>query len=282
MANATKWAAIGLDSVLLSVRGSSGYFAGWAGLTTASTPNTGSGLYRFIGAQSLPVGMNEAVFKSILGDDGVVTTFQFDSTDPVAGTMEQGVEDIAVSSKAENTTNYALGEWTMSALGGKLGSQNAFMALVVRKAVAKDTSNDGTAGFINELWFNWKLTAQDDEGRSHQQEGKFRYGVAADSSTVTPWGTTCLATFGVTSRMMMRWFTPNRFAMECFVGNNANAAIPLTYTPISTAKTKAFKVSDGSALTVSSVSTGGKTATVSAAPASGEVDVVLYETSDSY
>lgn len=282
MANATKWAAIGDEALLLSVRGASGYFAGWAGLTAASTPNTHSSLYKFAGVQALPLGLNEQVSKSINGDDGIVATFNFPSTDPVSATLEMGVEDLDVAAKVAGMTNYALGEWTMSALGGTITTKQAMIALNVRKAIALDSSNNGVQGYVNELWYNLTLDPLDDEGRSHQTEGKFRYAVVANPSTVLPWGVTNLVAHGATERYFSRFFTPNRFALEVHIGNNSNADIPLTYTPISTAKTKAFNGATGGALTVSSVSTGAKTATVSAAPASGAITVVVYETTDTY
>jgi hypothetical protein len=65
----------------------------------------------------------------------------------------------------------------------------------------------------------------------------------------------------------------------CFVGDGAITAIPLAYAPVDTANTKAYNFTDNTALTVSSVSVPGKTATVSAAPGSGKICFVFYGTS---
>lgn len=60
--------------------------------------------------------------------------------------------------------------------------------------------------------------------------------------------------------------------------NSAVETTALDYTPTTAAQTKAWNGTTGGALTVSSINTGTKKVTLSAAPASGVPVVIMYQT----
>lgn len=276
VANVIRWAGAGLDAVHACYRGSTGFAAGFSNLTAASTPGTGSGMRRLLGAQAYPIAVPDTVKKPILGDDGVQATFQFQSADTVAGTLELGVEDVTWAAAADGSTNYTLGDWTMNSSGGAIGNPGDFMFLVTRQASGKDSSNDGSAAFENEIWMNMAAVPLGDEGRAHQREGKFRYALTADTSSSTPWGVSVLSAFGLSVRHNLRFITTNRLMMHTIIGDGSTAAFVVDYTPVSATKTKAFTAA-GAAAAIASITAGTKTITFSSAPANTVVVVILYE-----
>lgn len=276
VANVIRWSGAGLDAVHACYRGSTGFAAGFSNLTAASTPGTGSGMRRLLGAQAYPIAVPDTVKKPILGDDGVQATFQFQSADVVAGMLEQGVEDIIWAAATDGSSNYTLGDWTMNSSGGAIGNPGDFMFLVTRQASGKDSSNDGSAGFENEIWMNMAAVPLGDEGRAHQREGKFRYALTADTSSSTPWGATMLATFGLSVRHNFRWVTTNRVMMHTIVGDGSTVAFVVDYAPTTVAKAKAFTAA-GVAAPITSVTPSTKTITFTTAPANTVVVIIIYE-----
>jgi hypothetical protein len=83
---------------------------------------------------------------------------------------------------------------------------------------------------------------------------------------------------GFTESQYLRFTGENPPVMEKWDGNNTLATFNLNWTPISVAKTTVYV--NGTAATVSSVDTGAKTLTLSAAPANASEVVAWYETSD--
>lgn len=278
MANTIKFTAAGLDAIHAAYRGSSGYMAGWSNLTSASTAGTGSGMRRLIGAQDFPIAPQDTNSVVVNGDDGIMGTFLFESTNAITGTMSLGVKDITFSAAVRGETNLAVGEWTATFEDGAPTSQPALMYLVTRRALDEDSGTTGVARFQNTLWMN-VATVDLGSAYSHQAAAKYDYKLTCNKSDYTPFGTTVASSSGSTYKASMTWVSTNRTMFHCWVSDGTATAITVDYTPVSTAKSKAYKISDGSALTVSSVNTSAKTITLSASPPSGTVVVVWYECS---
>lgn len=277
MANTIKYVAAGLDAVHAAYRADTGaYMAGWSNLTTSSTAGTGSGMRKLTGAQDFPLAPQDTNVVQVRGDDGLQGTFQFESDSPITGQLVMGVKDLTFSAATRGETALAIGEWTMVAEDGSPTAQPNLMYLVTRRAISKDSATDGAALFENRLWYNCQ-TIDKGSALSYQADAKFNYNITANKSAYTAWGTTCAASFNSTYKCSTVWVSTNRTMLHCWVADGTAMAVTVDYTPVSSAKSKAYKVSDGSALTVSSVSAGSKTITLSAAPTTGTVVVLIYE-----
>lgn len=280
MANEVKWTAAGLDAVHAAYRGASGYMAGFANLTAANT-DTGSGMRRLNAAQTAPVPIPAPVVKPILGDDGVRDSYLFQSADPNQGILEFGEQDNTFVQGAEGTTAAAaVGDYTFYGRGGSIANPKKMMYLLTRQAHAFD-SGSGAPGFENELVLDALTKALNDESKAHQQEGKQRLQITFNEANTTFWGAlmSLSTVFSVARRQSIVWFSQYRSMLHLWVGDgSADATTPLDYTPVSAATTKAWNFATGAALTVSSINTSTKEVTLSAAPASGVLVAILYQT----
>lgn len=276
--NGVKWTAAGLDAVHVAYRGSSGYMAGFANLTASGT-NTGSGMRRLVGAQTAPFSIQDVVIKQILGDDAVLDSYQFASTAVQQGVLEIGATDTAFELAADGTAKETVGVYDFIGRGGTIANPGTFMFLLTRQAHGQDSGNAGQAGFENELVMYTRVKALGDNNKAHQAEGKMRYNVTFNDSTVTPWGPTTTTAFSATKRMSVVWTSTQRSMLHCWIGDGtAVLTTALDYTPVSAATTKSFNFTTVAADTVSSVNTSTKIVTLSAAGASGDIHVLVYQT----
>lgn len=276
MPNITKWAASGLHANLMGKRGSSGYFAGFAGLTAANT-NTASSMRLLKGAVEAASPVPTVVRSANRGENGEIARFAFKGSNPDLTFTFEGY-DADLGAAMNRDTIMTEGEWDHVPEGGILSVQN-MMALVIRDAVSLETDSYGTPGYENALYMS--VGGRLEVGNAaYQAAGQVLAQLVANEVEKTHKGTTWLASHGKITGMVSRWFSERPCALTCFIGDNAEDEIPLGFTPISTAKTKAYLWSTGAALTVSSVNTTTDTATLSAAPASGAIVTVVYEQSD--
>lgn len=276
--NSTKWTRGGLDAIHVSYVGSGGFLAGWSNLTAAST-NTGSGMRRLSAAQTAPFGIKEPVVKNILGDNGVFDTFTWASTDTNQGILEVGANDETFGLGTDGLTAKTVGIYTFYPTGGSVANPGTFAFLLTRDAHGQDSATAGSSGWENELIFYTKVKDLGDEDRAHQKEGKSRYLVTFNEARYLPFGTTSTTEFSVYSRQSMIWPSDKRSMCHCWVADGtATATTALDYTPDTATTTKAWDFTAGTALTVSSINTSTKVVTLSAAPTSGHIIFIIYQT----
>jgi hypothetical protein len=252
--------------------------AGAANLTTANT-GTGSGMRRMKGAFDVPLAVRQAEFANIPGDGGIIAKLPRKSVADANFVLSLSPRDQVIENMVQGTSLYSLGEWDMSKLGGSKSLKDMIL-MASRVAANWESGSENTPGYENLLIASSYLDPSGDEGFANQREGKARFNGTTNEVTKLPWGESVLTKFGLAKGEAFSWFSEFPCVLEAFVGDNIIVAIPLTYTPKTAAKTKAFTFSTGAAVTVSSVDTTAKTATVSAAPASGAIVGLIYETSD--
>lgn len=274
--NVINWQAAGLDAIHVAYRGSSGYMAGWANLAAADE-GEGSGMRRLWLAQTIPMPLPEPIRRTNFGDNTRGKTFTFENPELNNALLQLGTFDIDAENAFEGTTAYELGDWTFRGRGGNKGNPGSFMLLVTREADSDDTGNEGP-GFENQIVFNNEIAALGQEQKAHQELGPNRYSITPDYSSVLPWGVAMSTAFGTSRRLDTTWFSQKRAMMYVFVGDGTVDDIVVDYVPVSdVAKIKAFNALTGAALTVSAVTPGTKTITLSAAPTAGVVVVLIYE-----
>lgn len=276
MPNITQWASAGLYAVQVAQRGSTGHMAGWAGLEAADT-DTESSMRLLIGGVTAPSPLPQATRVRNRGRDTFIAEHVFDAPPNDFNIVFEDF-DGDVSALINTLTVFTLGEWDIVPEGGPTTFQ-AMYWLFTRHAISKETATDGTAGFENLLVLN--SSGRVEPGTmDFQAPGTFTIVATASPVTETPYGTTALASHGQQTIVTERWFSEYPCSMTCFVGDNSEVDVGLGFTPISTDKTKAYNVDTGAALTVSSVNTSTDEAVLSAAPASGALCLVVYETTD--
>lgn len=273
--NASLWDAAGLDAIHVAYRNTLGYMAGFGNLNAASTHNTGSGMRRLLMAQSAPLAIPEPVEKPINGDDINYDTFFFGSADPQSGLLEVGQDDNAFSIAADGTTAKAVGIYSFYGQGDSIANPGNFMFLLTRQA----HENAQSAGFENELFLNCRVKALGSDNRQFQTEAKFRYKVSFNQSAKLPWAEAISSAMGVSYRRSIKWASLYRCMFHIWIADgSASTTTAFDYAPVDAASTKAWRADTGAALTVNSVSVGGKTATLSAAPPDTTPVILLYQT----
>jgi hypothetical protein len=277
--NISEFISTDLTALHGSYRGVGGYLAG-AGNLDATDAGTGSGMRRIQGALSVPVAVSSPTFVSIPGDGGNIGKLRRKSTADVTFELQTSPRDLVWESMVQGTTVYALGDWDMGVLGGNNKALKDMTLLAHRPAASKEASSENSTGYENLLIMSALLDAIGDDGFGNQDVGISRFAGTMQMVTKLPWGVTVLAASGVQTGEVFGWFSEYPTMLECFVADGIIVAIPLTYAPVTAAKTKVFNFTTGAAMTVSSVNVGSKTATISAAGTDEDILCVVYETTD--
>jgi hypothetical protein len=274
--NITQWAAGGLSAIQVGARGPNGYFTGFANLTTADEGET-SGMHRIRGsvsAASPTSGINRIRNR---GENGWVATRLFQS-EPPDFTLGFEAQDLDAEVALSGGQLYTLGELTMILRGQSLPDLQDTVTLLTREATSLEAAATGE-GYANLLILSSKYRGV--PGNSEWQAvNAFELQGTADPVLLSPWGAALEAAFGKSDGTTIEFFSTYPVTLDCFIGDNTIDDIPLTYTPISTAKTHAFRQDTGAALTVSAVNTPADTVTVSAAPSAGLPVLILYQTEE--
>lgn len=278
MANIEQWISADLTAVHIAYRGVGGYMAGAAKLLTSDTGES-SGMHLLDGATDIPIAVSGAQYVNIPGNGGIIARLPRKSTDVPTFVVTVSPRDIAAENMCQDRSKYAVGEWDKVGIGGAKRLSDMIL-LAHRGGASWEPSSRNSPGYENLLIPSLYLDPAGDQGFANQREGASRFNGTTNGVTKLPTGVSVLTAFGDPVVEAVSWFSDYPTMFEVFVGDGTIDDIPLTYAPISTAKTKAFLFSDGSTLTVSSVNTSSKLATLSAAPASGAIVVVEYETSD--
>jgi len=275
--NVAEWAAAGLSAIQIGERSPEGYFVGYAGLTTDDS-GTNSGMHRLKAAITAPVGIPEPVRVNTRGDnDPKRHVFFFKGAGDNGFTLDMGSTDVAAEAFMQGSTVYTLGQWDMAVRGISLPAFTDMVMLLTRQAQSDEDGNSGN-GYENLLIFSTNGLPLGDDQFDFQGEGGARYTCSANAADILPWGVSLTTANSTSDGLTYSWFSEYPCTLESFVGDGSTVAIPLTYPPVSILKTQVFRADTAAASTVSSVSTGGMTATVSVAPTDEKYYIVVYET----
>lgn len=278
--NISQWAGDNLVAIQVGLL-IGGRFAGFAGLTAADTGDN-SGMRRLRGSIRVPVaGAPPPDRVPRIADGGIIATFTRANTDVRRFEMELAGPDIDFEAMIQDATKYVLGQWDMIMRDTDTAPTAKFVIIATRYADSQESGSLNEKGYENLICLNASIVALGDDGMAVEEFGSASYDVVLDKVTVLPWGITADTAFTLASGGRTVVFASEYpITMEAFIGDNTIDDIPLSYTPISTAKTYAFDFDGAAALTVSAVNSPADTATVSAAPGSGVEVVVIYETAD--
>ena len=277
MSNITKFAAGGLRKVQVGVRGSGGFFAGFAGLTAADTGEV-SGMRVVDGAVTAPSPASNRNLVYPRKDDGYGKPFNFEGQPNEFGLvfeqMDKDLKNLLIG-----TTLYTVNEWDFSAGGVQGQTYQDTIWLLTREGYSTEPGSEGEPGFDNMLILSSTFSV--DEGdMAFQAVGDVTYTGSPSAVSKLPWGVSTVSVFGKAAMQVVTFFTQYVPTLVCFIGDGTEDEIALPVTPISVAKTKFWNFDTGAALTTSSVNTSTDTATLSAAPGSGVEVVGVVETTD--
>ena len=279
--NISQFIAAGVDQVQWGVLDSTGYFMGTAG-TLANGADAGMGL--IVGTKTADYSIPDPVRNNATGDDRRLVTFQFDSQDPSAFTLEIAGPDMALIAKATGKSPRVLSDWDMGLLRpGSLTFSNICL-LMASQAKSAESGSFGNPGFANMLLPRVEMLYQGRTGITEQGVHVAKFSCIVNPSDVWPWGEALtIAVDGDTQADGVEWFSENRVSMHAFAGDAADVAITLTYEPAAETTNKVKDWQAGTALVYGAgagkftVVAATKILTYGTAPGAAVKNVVLYE-----
>lgn len=214
------------------------------------------------------------------GNDVVFAQDFLPANELPTATIATGKQNLELDALLSGTSTWATGEGQNGVfITNKDGSEIDVWQVLYRQAL--DT-NRGSSTFSVRRWQTYfALCRMIPKGATAEQGAADtnNYNVIYTKSNKTPWGEAYAeGTHGATSAVWVRHTSDYPAMLERFVGDGTITTFLLTWTPISVARTLFYV--NGTNVTVNSVNTANKTATLAAAPAATGSVVALYETTD--
>lgn len=250
------------------------------GTTTAPIAGAVSHGIPLIGVQTVPTGIPEEEVVSVLGDDDVLGSFQFDSTTPTTFIVNTGEQDLLKDALLQDTLVETIGNISVGAIR-PLG-QTLPDVMFIAQGRAKDTGANGAGGFVAYLYPRCTIKPLGRESFEGRAPASFRYQVVAQPANNKPTGTTFTNTLnGFEQTNVMELKTNYPIAPVRITGDNSTLTFTLDKTPSTVAGDSIVAVNAVQQPTSAySFSASNKTITFAVAPASGVPVVVLYGYTD--
>lgn len=237
---------------------------------------------RVTGVQSLTPTIPDIQPVQHPGDDVIFAQDYLPPSELPSATMTTGKTNLTLDATLQKTLVQTYGEARLGLLATNEDGQEQSIALVYyRQALDTDpdSSSFGQRRWMGQIYPSCRIVPKGG-GADQGSADTNNYNIIPTKVRKHMWGGTFSDSVnGATDAAIVRWISEYPFMHESFVGDGAGSVYNLTFTPISTAKTRAT-IETGAALTVSAVSTSSKTVTLSAAVANGSNFMVSYETSD--
>lgn len=242
---------------------------------TALSNGTSSGAYKLIGIQNVPSSIPEPTNVSVPGDDGSLGNIPFASDAAREFILSFGLQDLTFEGLNQNTPVEQIGEINMGVEDVSSLVTATGCLIAQSKAVKKDGSGAGNAGWSGRMWPFVQLTPLGQEAQAGRAAGVIRYKASLQPAYNNPWGTTIVDNNGSQISAYSRPFKSS-YPVTLHAFRGSITSFTLVKSPITVAKTKAF--SDKVELTVSSINTPtARLLTLSAPVGSGRPGMVLYE-----
>jgi hypothetical protein len=279
MANIQEFAAAGFDSLQWSYRNTNGWHAGEANLTAANT-GISSNMARFRGASSFAFAIPAPPTVAVQGDDGLLASFQFDTSDVLTFNMVTTGMDFDFLNAVQGTAIVTEGEWETTP-GIITGAVRPQMILLASRRIKGLAGSSGDSGFEHLEIINAEISYLG-SSRDFQAANQHNWQVTLNFADTLPDGRAVNAVHAdaPNGELSFRMFTTAaRFSYATLVGDNSVTQVTTSYKPITTARAKATLETSGfAANTVTAIDTTapyGVTGT--GTPASGKAFVVRYE-----
>lgn len=270
LSNIKQFISAGFDMAQWAVRASGGYHLGPTGTIAQGSHAAMSRLY---GAKTADVSIPEGDVVPITGDDGLLGTFIFASTDPITFTMEVGQADLSFAAQSQGLSLYTVDPYySMNLIGIDAPVYEDVMLLLTSQAKSAESNQEGSG--YHHVLLPWANVFYLGVAFNERGEKTFRYQITTNKSKFFPWGQLLNeVAIGTRAYTALEWFTERRITLETFVNNGAANSFVLTRAPVDAQHVLAWR--NGVPLTIAVTPTTRTTAF--AAGTAGDVDAYLYE-----
>ena len=249
------------------------------GLTGSLSAGAAVGLYDVQGVQTANVQIPQAEKTTVMGNNQVMAAFLWPPGDTPEWDMDCAVIDMDLAAAAENVKVRELDKWNIHPIAAQDLVYDTMLLLLSTNAQSKDAGSDGL-----DLWYNLliprvQMAYLGPAGLNMRGENLARYHCIVSPTSLFPWGVSMdLDTDGTTRAPILEWTSEYKITLDTIALEAATAEITLAYTPAMdtvTAGSGILGFSDGSPITLSSVTPGTKVCAFTAPGVS--TGVFLYE-----
>lgn len=254
-----------------------GVIAGTTGTVTSGID--GSAMGTMIGIQTAAVTVNEPDRVPVPGDDGVLGTFQFDTTDNPSFTVVVGVHDLGIDAAAQSTNVVSDGSMVYGVLQPSAPTYRDALLILSSVAKSKDSSNSGVSWWYHYILPKVTMTPLGRVTFEGRTDAAFQYACVANPSTTRGHGATMKTTVeGTESASIIPVQSANRITMQRWVGDNSRTVFNIAKKPYTTGTSYNRVYINGlirlSGVTIDATA---KTLTITPAPATDDVIVLIHE-----
>lgn len=270
-------AGAGLKKALILELGSDGYPEG------ATAGDNGYFGEDMTGVQSVSTNVPEPQRVNHPGDDQVFAQDTLAPNELPSGTIATGKTNQTLDAILTKALVQTVGDGKLSPqFTNRQGDEQQVMLVYYRQALDTDpdSSSFGARKYQTHIVPSCRIVPMGNGQPAQGSADTNNYSVAMTRVTETPWGVALSENDnGATSAAKLLYTGDYPWIPAHFIGNNTVTTFTLPYRPISVAKTQAWN-SSGSALTVASVDTTNRTATLSPAPGNNVEFMIWFETDE--
>lgn len=255
------------------------------GAPTGATAGGAGGYFgeAFTGIQSVQTNIPEPQRVNHPGDDQVFAQDTLSPNELPSGTIVTGKTNQALDAVLTRTLVQTVGDGKLSVqVTNRQGDEARVAFVYYRQALDTDPESPsfGARKYQTHIVPNCKIVPLGSSPAQGAADSN-NYSMAMTRVNDTPWGVALTENDnGATSAAKLLYTGDYPWMPALFMGNGTAVTFTLEYAPISVDKTDAWLLSNGSALTVSSVDTSARTLTLSAAPANNALFLVMHETDE--
>jgi hypothetical protein len=272
---AKKTIGAGFRAIFYGVLNSSGIFIGSTVTVPPVGTTTNGGMLRLDGAQTIPVQIGESVIVVQLGDDEPMVSFEFDSADLPSGVLQVAQADNVFDALVQGTKVQTVGDLELSALDPKGRESQPMCLLLQRRSKSWLSGERGSAKF--EVFYILSCSIKPLGATLTQREvGPWSYSINLSRGDVGLGMSINETDHGTTAMSIQRVDTDNPLHRVRGTGDGATLTYPLTYAPVSAAKTYVNVDQIRQTVTVD-YSISGTSLIFVVAPANNAVIDVVYE-----
>lgn len=229
----------GFDRIDGGYNDANGYYQGTDPLAAPSAGDQdGSGMFRLVGAQTVPLAPSEAEVVNVLGDDEPLTQFSFESPDLPSGVLQTATENLTLEANSQGTKVETLGDLTIG-VRQPTGTTPASLCLAFQRQ-AKDWTI-GALGVSKRsgLWVpRAELRPRGPADLTQRQHSPTQWNIVTSKSDRKPWGATLSsATNGTTSAALIPIKSSYILQLHRWTGDNSETDFFLPYVAVGTSTT---------------------------------------------
>ncbi len=217
--NIKQFNSVGLDSIWGGLVDASGSFIG-AGSSLANGADSGG--FSILGPQSADITVPDMERVNVLGADGKLASYLFESDTETGFEFTAGGIDLDMAMASQGRAVQTVNNWEIAVLRPALRSPQTMWWVINSRAKSMTSGSTNNPGFIVD-YVKLEISYLGSTGRSNKTPHAHRFSAVVLQSTVYPWGATVT---GGAGDAFTHW-SANRVRLHAFRGDNTDVTLTL-------------------------------------------------------